>query len=241
MNFLSCRFFLPLVILCFFLGPVPVHAKKVATQRPYIIKGKKYYPIPSSVGFTEKGVSSWYGKKFHGRLTSNGETYNMYAMTAAHKTLPMHTKLLVTNLDNGKRTVVRVNDRGPFIAGRIIDLSYKAGTQIGIHRKGIANVHIQAISDHAFKKDASGHYIYPNLRRGNYYVQIGAFSKKSNALKLEKRFIDRNHITKIGVRQTSKGTIYRVHIFAGYSLGKARKFEKDLQEAGYSGAFMFAL
>lgn len=241
MNFLSYYFFLSLTIFSFFVAPLPLEAKQVATQRPYVIKGKKYYPIPSSVGFSEKGISSWYGKKFHGRLTSNGERYNMHAMTAAHKTLPMHTKLLVTNLDNGKRTVVRVNDRGPFISGRIIDLSYKAGSQIGINRTGIAKVHIQAISDTALKKDAYGHYIYPNLRRGNYYVQIGSFSKKSNALILEKRFIDKNHLTKIAIHQTAKGPMYRVHIFAGYSLDKAKVFERDLRGAGYKGAFMFAM
>lgn len=241
MNFLSSIFFLSLTTFCLFFTPLPLEAKQVATQRPYIIKGKKYYPIPSSAGFTQKGISSWYGKKFHGRLTSNGERYNMHAMTAAHKTLPMHTMLLVTNLDNGKRTVVRVNDRGPFVSGRIIDLSYKAGSQIGINRTGIANVYIQAISDTAFKKDAQGRYIYPNLRRGKYYVQIGAFSKKSNALILEKRFIDKNHVTKIAIRNTVKGPIYRVHIFAGYSLDKAKKFEADLQRAGYEGAYTFAM
>lgn len=241
MNFLSYYFFLSLTLLCLFVAPLPLEAKQAATQRPYVIKGKKYYPIPSSVGFSEKGISSWYGKKFHGRLTSNGERYDMYAMTAAHKTLPMHTKLLVTNLENGKRTVVRVNDRGPFISGRIIDLSYKAGSQIGIDRAGIAKVHIQAISDTAFKKDAYGRYIYPNLKRGNYYVQIGSFAKKSNALILEKRFIDNNHLTKIAIYKTSKGPMYRVHIFAGYSFDKAKNFERELQKAGYKGAFVFAL
>ena len=116
--------------------------KSPATQRPYTIKGKQYVPLASASGYVEKGRASWYGKKFHGRKTSNGETYNMYAMTAAHKTLPMNTWVRVENLENGKQIKVRVNDRGPFVSGRIIDLSYTGAKQIGMVGPGTARVRV---------------------------------------------------------------------------------------------------
>ena len=92
-----------------------------------------------------KGISSWYSKKFHGAKTSNGEIYNMHAKTAAHKTLPMHTMVKVTNIQNGKSTIVRINDRGPFIKGRIIDCSYTAGKELGLDHLGIAKVEVEIL------------------------------------------------------------------------------------------------
>lgn len=116
-----------------------------ATQRPYVINGITYYPIPSAVGYREQGLASWYGEPFHGRRTSNGEVYNMFGPTAAHKTLPMQTMLLVRNLDNGRSTVVRVNDRGPFVRERIIDLSYTKAKELGVVARGTARVEIVAL------------------------------------------------------------------------------------------------
>jgi rare lipoprotein A len=98
-----------------------------------------------AAGKKMKGISSWYGTNFHGKKTSSGETYNMYAKTAAHKTLPMHTMVRVVNLQNGKSTVVRINDRGPFVRGRIIDCSYAAGKEIGLDRMGLAKVEIEVL------------------------------------------------------------------------------------------------
>ena len=103
--------------------------------------------MPNSLGYLEIGIASWYGKKFHGRLTANGETYNMYYLSAAHKTLPLPTVVRVTNLDNGKRAIVRVNDRGPFHADRVIDLSYKAAIELGFVDKGTAPVVVEAIDE----------------------------------------------------------------------------------------------
>ncbi|MCI5166416.1 MAG: septal ring lytic transglycosylase RlpA family protein, partial [Candidatus Electrothrix sp. GM3_4] len=94
--------------------------KRPGTQRPYVIKGQSYHPVSSAEGYEETGFASWYGDPFHGRKTANGETYDMYGVTAAHKTLPMNTMLLVKNLTNGKTATVRINDRGPFVDGRII-------------------------------------------------------------------------------------------------------------------------
>ena len=116
-----------------------------ATMRPYTVRGKTYRPHPVKVGDTFDGVASWYGPDFHAKATSNGETYNMHAHTAANKTLPMNTIVRVYNKDNGKTTVVRINDRGPFVEGRIIDLSNVAAHDIAMVSKGIANVRIEVI------------------------------------------------------------------------------------------------
>ena len=119
---------------------------------PYTVLGKTYRVMKSSKGYKEKGGASWYGTKFHGRLTSNGERYNMYAMTAAHKSLPIPTYVKVKNLENGREIIVRVNDRGPFHEGRIIDLSYAAATKIGMLKKGTARVEVEAIDPREWKQ-----------------------------------------------------------------------------------------
>ena len=116
-----------------------------ATMRPYNVFGIRYYPFVANVGDKFDGIASWYGPDFHAKKTSNGEIYNMYAMTAAHKTLPMNTVVRVDNLDNGRSTIVRINDRGPFVAGRIIDLSNKAAHEIDMVRKGTARVKVTVL------------------------------------------------------------------------------------------------
>ncbi|MCT7470738.1 septal ring lytic transglycosylase RlpA family protein [Aliarcobacter cryaerophilus] len=115
------------------------------TMRPYNVFGIRYYPFVANVGDQFDGIASWYGPDFHAKKTSNGEIYNMYAMTAAHKTLPMNTVVRVDNLDNGRSTIVRINDRGPFVAGRIIDLSNKAAHEIDMVRKGTARVKVTVL------------------------------------------------------------------------------------------------
>lgn len=117
-----------------------------ATMKPYCIGGTTYCPTTVSVGEKLRGIASWYGPNFHGSLTSNGEQYNMYDYTAAHKTLPINTVVRVTNLKNGKSTTVRINDRGPFVKERIIDLSYQAASDIGLIRHGTAPVELEVIS-----------------------------------------------------------------------------------------------
>ncbi len=107
--------------------------------------GVRYRVLRTSKDFVQRGIASWYGHPFHGRATSTGETYDMYAMTAAHKTLPLPTYVRVTDLDTGNRVVVRVNDRGPFVEGRVIDLSYVAAVKLGIADRGIARVEVRAL------------------------------------------------------------------------------------------------
>lgn len=165
--------------------------KRPATQRPYVIKNKKYYPVPSADGYVEKGIASWYGGMFHGRKTANGETYNMRGDTAAHKTLPMNTMLLVENLVNGKHAVVRINDRGPFVSGRIIDLSYTTAQQLGIFKNGTEKVRITALGEEDVTESAentatlSTSKRHPKLKRaprknknGTEVILLAALSKK---------------------------------------------------------------
>ncbi|WP_338068568.1 septal ring lytic transglycosylase RlpA family protein [Marinomonas flavescens] len=115
-------------------------------KSPYEVWGKKYWVMKSAKGYVAEGTASWYGMKFHGHTTSNGETYDMYAFSAAHKSLPLPTYLKVTNLDNQRSVIVRVNDRGPFHGNRLIDLSYAAAVRLGYQKKGLARVRIEAIT-----------------------------------------------------------------------------------------------
>ncbi len=146
------------------------------TQRgtkPYTIAGKTYHPLVSAHGYSEEGIASWYGKDFHGKQTANGERYDMYSMTAAHKILPFGTQLRVTNVANNRSIIVRVNDRGPFVGNRVIDLTYTGAEQIGMIGPGTAKVRLETIGTVPGLKDGD--------ITGNFYVQVGAFSQKSNA------------------------------------------------------------
>lgn len=125
--------------------PKPEPITKAGNKSPYEVFGKTYWVLPSNKDYKKSGVASWYGTKFHGRLTSNGEIYNMYGMTAAHKSLPIPSYARVTNTENGRSIVVRINDRGPFHGDRLIDLSYAGAMKLGYADKGTANVLIEAI------------------------------------------------------------------------------------------------
>ena len=162
-----------------------------ATLRPYTVNGRTYHPTVVSVGWTQEGIASWYGPNFHGGKTSNGEIYNMYAMTAAHKTLPMNTMVRVTNLRNGQSVVVRINDRGPFVRGRIIDLSYTAGKRLGIDKTGTAPVKLTVLGfDNIIASMAkkSGHTYRKEVVLGGFGVQVGAFRRYGGAQTYQKRY-----------------------------------------------------
>lgn len=158
-----------------------------ATMRPYKVFGKMYYPTLAKVGDTQIGISSWYGPNFHAKPTSNGEIYNMYKATAAHKTLPMNTMLRVDNLENGKSTIVRVNDRGPFVGSRIIDLSNKAARDIDMVGKGLAKVKITVLGFHAKIAETKAEK-EEVASVGKYYLQVGAFSRYEGAKITQKKF-----------------------------------------------------
>jgi rare lipoprotein A len=214
------------------------------TQRPYAIDGKTYYPIPSAYGYEEKGVASWYGPQFHGKKTSNGEIYNMNGMTAAHKILPMNTHILVKNLDCGKEIVLRVNDRGPFVRDRIIDLSFGAAKALGVDGPGTARVQVVALGE-AEHTTVGGQVQerfvpYQNFNEGEFFVQIGAFSNKENADRLQKAMVGLGKKAVSQVYDQGDGSrYYRVQVWAGRTLDEAMKAEQGW-EGRYPGAFVIA-
>lgn len=216
-----------------------------ATQRPYQIDGKTYYPLPSAEGYTETGIASWYGNPFHGHKTSNGEVYNMYDWTAAHKTLPMNTRLLVENLDNGRSTTVRINDRGPFVGDRIIDLSYNVARDLGVMKKGTAHVRITALGEAetvrlADNKTAARFLPHEDFQKGDFYVQIGAFTVQNNADRL-KDTMNRGGREAETVRYDRGDQVfYRVQVKAGSTLTAARQMEQTMAGSGFPKAFVVA-
>ena len=158
-----------------------------ATMRPYEVFGKKYYPTVARIGDNFRGIASWYGPKFHAKKTSNGEIYNMYADTAAHKTLPMNTIVKVDNLENGKSVVVRINDRGPFVSGRIIDLSNKAAHTIDMVKKGTAQIRLTVLGFNG--KIATTLQEKNEVQSmSNYYIQVGVFAKIEGANTTKRKF-----------------------------------------------------
>lgn len=156
------------------------------TMRPYTVNGNTYYPTVVHKGDTFDGRASWYGPDFHGKLTSNGERYDMHAATAAHKTLPMNTIVRVTNRRNGKQTVVRINDRGPFVASRIIDLSKKAASDLDMIASGTTDVHLEVLgfAGKGVKQIPSASQLRSGPKErvvSSFYIQIGAFRRFEGA------------------------------------------------------------
>lgn len=195
----------------------------------YTLRGESYTIIKDPKGFKQEGQASWYGKKFHGHLTSNGEIYDMYSMTAAHKELPIPSYVKVTNKDNGKTTVVRVNDRGPFHPGRIIDLSYAAALKLDVIRTGTANVAIEVISvdrpTQAHKQEALPKFV----------VQV-ASSKHQDRVETLAQDLSQKLSVKSYVNSASD--IHRVFLgpFSDYML--TQKALEQVKELGYTSAFI---
>ena len=178
---------------------------KAGNPNPYTVMGKTYHLLPVGAAYKERGTASWYGNKFHGRKTSNGETYNMYGMTAAHKTLRIPAYVRVTNLENNRSVIVRVNDRGPFHGNRIIDLSYAAAKKLGYVKKGTARVEVEAVDPRTYNRNQNyvvsqpQSYSAPAGRQsarldtyrfelpGNTYLQVGAFNSEQSAQNLVQR------------------------------------------------------
>ncbi len=191
---------------------------RYGNPKSYVVFDKRYYVMESNKGFVEKGIASWYGTKFHGRRTSSGETYDMYAMTAAHKNLPLPTYVEVTNLKNGKKVIVKVNDRGPFHENRIIDLSYTAATKLDIIKDGTGLVEIRAVgSGQTVSVDSvKGAPVENNPKVKNedgFYIQVGSFSNLINAESLKQKLSpigkDKINISQVVV---SGNNLYRVRI-----------------------------
>ena len=247
----ASRFYnLPILVgvgLSFFLsscvGPKTRVTSPAGHLSPYKIGKYWYYPLEDARSFRQRGIASWYGRKFHGRKTSNGEIYDMYAVTGAHKTLPFGTYVSVCNLRNGKKVNVRINDRGPFVRGRIIDLSYGAAKEIGLVGPGTAPVEIVALG---IPKETRGRgKVQRTLVSGNYYtgeftVQVGAFKVKQNALTLKNKLAQTYKDAYIALHESTAGTLYRVRIAKCTTLDQARRYQKRLEADGYPDAIVVA-
>ncbi len=218
-------------------------ARHKSTMKKYIVHGKRYKPSYVKVGQVMNGISSWYGPNFHGKYTSNGEVYNMNARTAAHKTWPMDTMIKVRNIQNGKSTIVRINDRGPFVRGRIIDCSYRAGKEIGLDSMGIAKVSIQVLgfagkieSDESIIKNKISH-TQKRMVLSNFGIQVGAFSryKGANITKNKLTSIYSQYKTVIKKFNNSGDVLYRVWIMGFGSEEEAIDF---INNNNFNGAFI---
>lgn len=223
--------------------PSSTGQKTPATQRPYKIKGVQYTPIASADGFVQTGIASWYGRKFHGRKTSNGEIYNMHAMTAAHKTLPMNTWVSIHNLENNRKIVVRINDRGPFIYGRIVDLSYTGAKRIGIAGSGTAKVKLTALgraTSYSKKTKDPVAFKPVDYWKGNLTVQVGAFQVKANAEKYRYKLSKTYQNAHITTFTDDRGTFYRVRIGRFTNLKDAIRFSEKIMTQGFASAFAVA-
>ena len=207
---------------------------KYGNPESYEVLGKRYYVMQDSTGYVERGIASWYGTKFHGRRTSSGETYDMYAMTAAHKTLPLPTYVKVKNLKNNRSIIVKVNDRGPFHENRIIDLSYAAAKKLDILANGTGLVEISAINPYTYAGEK------PSVRKASYqtgnigfYIQVGAFADRYNAEKLtEKLGILGDNLVKISQTVVSDTVLHRVRIGPLYDIDNADKIVSQLAQIG---------
>ncbi|MBI5183489.1 MAG: septal ring lytic transglycosylase RlpA family protein [Nitrospinae bacterium] len=232
------RYFLYIIILLIVCNPSCHLRTKV--EEPYRVKKRGYYPLKKDHGFVQDGIASWYGKDFHGRKTSNGEIYDMYGMTAAHNILPFNTYVKVINLENGRTTNVRINDRGPFIKDRIIDLTYTAAKEIGIVDKGTAKVKIEALGLIRHNTKGEVEYIQPeSYTKGRFSVQIGAFKERDNANKLRERLLRSNKNSNISVFNNGDDEIfYQVRVGRYNTLNDAINALSRFKSTGYIDAFV---
>ncbi len=214
---------------------------KERLPKPYRVGKEWYQPLASSKSFKERGIASWYGQDFHGKRTSSGEIYDMYAMTAAHKLLPLGTHVRVTNLQNSRVIEVRVNDRGPFVRGRVIDLSYTAAQKLGIVGPGTAQVEVVALGTPTVKKGfGEDNYVASNYFSGNFTVQVGAFQNRENAVMLRDKLAALHSEAHIAVHNDGRQTFYRVRVGRYDNLDNVMAAEQSLIDRGYSGAFSVA-
>lgn len=210
----------------------------------YEVYGKRYYPLSSSAGFVQEGLASWYGRDFHGRFTSTGERYNMYARTAAHKTLPFNTYVRVINLKNGKKTLVRINDRGPFVRGRIIDLTYTAARDLDMVEAGVVPVRVEALGFARKQERAAGsvrEYVRPaSYGVGDFTIQVGAFAHRGNALRLHGDLNRKYANAFITIFDRGDQKFYRVRVGSYRRLEEAEAASRRLQREGFVNAFVVA-
>ena len=245
--------------------PAPAHlgeGGKVKRGNPYQIDGIWYYPLASGEAYDEVGVASWYGKKFHGLTTANGETYNMHAMTAAHTTLPMPSIVRVTNLENNRSIEVRVNDRGPFVKSRLIDLSYAAAKALGYTNQGTTKVRVQTLysadvsQEQAWSKPQEPTPVVPvsktpitkapavsaaveteSQKTPEFaYVQVGAFSTENRAQQIVQGL--KQKVEHVSAQVIAAGEVYRVRLGPFDLDADANQALQSVQASGYPAAMV---
>jgi rare lipoprotein A len=213
---------------------LPIHRRTSKRGELYRSNGRVYYPLLSKQGYEERGVASWYGPSFHGRKTSSGETFDMYKISAAHKLLPMHAKVTVTNLENGRSAVLVVNDRGPFVAGRVVDLSYAAAKNLGMVDRGLARVLIRTSEPVYGQRN--------NDIVGEFFIHIGSFEANEAATCLVEDMKSLNYkpsILKV-IRADRDGEIHwRVELGPYRSMSGANKAHSKVVK-DYPSAFVVA-
>lgn len=201
----------------------------------YQVNGKTYKVLKNNIGYKKVGIASWYGTKFHGKKTSNGEDYDMFAMTAAHKTLPIPSYVKVTHLKNNRSIIVRINDRGPFHENRIIDLSYAAAFKLGIHNKGTGLVEVQAITTTPSDANFDLENDQLNQHSMKAYLQVAAFKDSLNAKKLQRRFISEKLPGSRVLVATNQGNqLFRLQVGPLYSNKQIEVVNQKLSKLGFS-------
>jgi len=223
--------------------PVPRAEPRSARGNPpfYEVMGRRYFVMKDADAATyrERGIASWYGTKFHGRSTSSGEPYDMYAMTAAHKTLPLPVYVRVTHRGNGRSIIVRVNDRGPFIGDRIIDLSYAAAVRLGMHNEGTALVDVEVV-DGASGQPALLAAVNPQTPVAEpqpVWVQVGAFSEQANAARLKSRLENKGvHDVVLAPEGRSGRQVYRVRVGPLHEVEDVERMLERVRELGITDA-----
>jgi rare lipoprotein A len=219
--------------------------------KPYKVAGRWYHPVKNVSAYDQTGIASWYGRDFDGKLTANGEHYDMHALSAAHTTLPMPTLVRVTNLENGRSVVVRINDRGPFIKNRLIDLSYAAARQLGYEQQGTARVRVQTLDLPASDINTASNIVTPISMRApaqkepagiqpvtGMFIQLGTFSLKSNAERLRTQLLSRYPSTRLHPIQIASQTLFRVRIGPFKDMGSIEQTVRVLQTNGFNEAII---
>jgi rare lipoprotein A len=220
----------------------PQNMRRQPTQRPYTINGKRYEPLSSHQGFEQEGIASSYGRDFHGRTTSSGEPFDMYAMTAAHTTLPLGVYVRVQHKRSGKEVVVRINDRGPFVGDRIIDLSESAAERLGMLQEGVAPVRVTALGYRADGQAGSSGYRQPaSYDAGTFSLQVAAFTIRTNAIRYAGELKNRFGTVNVQEALVNGKTYYRVRLGRYSSLSSAQAGREQYGRSGFAGCFVIAV
>lgn len=212
------------------------------SQRPYLVNGERYEPLPTSEGYSEHGLASWYGAEWQGRQTSSGEPYDMDAMTAAHKTLPLGVYVKVSELRTGREVIVRVNDRGPFVRDRIIDLSRGAARELGCEEQGVVPVRVDALGYRTIGPGGEVRYTpLSDYGVGTFAVQVASFGKAENARRLAAELQNRYGAAIIQEATVNGSLFFRVQAGRYGSLRQADEARKRFAVTGFPGGFVVAV